>query len=212
MEVKTTYVYADIETETLRAEKLLQIAAISETNITFSVHINPRADLPKHCTDITGLYFYNNNLYKNGRLVPSTSIHNALDKFNVWISQFPKVNLVFHNGFSFDIRVLLKHYARLGRRFPSNIEIIHDTLPAFRKKIPVSAIKNHQLGTLATFTNTQLISAHDALHDAEALKNICESFCQSENISISEFLSLYQKPISLFLESRNPSKIKAARK
>ena len=82
---KIIFVYIDIETDALRANKLLQIAAVTEDNRQFSLHINPNADLPLNCTNITGLYFYRNNLYKNGRLLPSVTVRRALYAFKDWI-------------------------------------------------------------------------------------------------------------------------------
>lgn len=198
---KGIFIYADIETESLQANKLLQIAAISETEKVFNIHVNPKTELPLNCTNITGLYYYKSNLYKNGRLVPSVSIHKGLREFRKWILTFPEpVHLVFHNGFSFDIRVLLRQFSKFNIKFPENVIEIHDTLPSFRKKIKEDEIKDHRLATLALFEKVDLTNAHDALADARALKTICESFAKRKEIDLADFLNLYRKNIDHFLK------------
>ena len=92
MDPDSILVYIDIETDTIRASKLLQLAAVTEDNNSFSLHINPRCDLPLSCTNVTGLYYYRNNLYKNGRLLPSVSVRKALYEFKKWIFQLNKNN------------------------------------------------------------------------------------------------------------------------
>lgn len=198
--VKPLLVYSDIETESLQANKLLQIAAISEDGQIFNIHLNPHSDLPLHCTNITGLYYYKNNLYKNGRLVPSVSIYKGLRDFRNWILSLGRpVHLVFHNGFSFDAKILTKQFLKHKIKIPENILMIHDTLPAFRKKI--TKIKDHRLATLAEFTKTNLTNAHDALADSVALKGICETFTRDQKIELREFLDLYKKPIEHFVKT-----------
>ena len=192
------FIYSDIETDSLRVDKLLQIAAIADDKI-FNIHINPKAELPLACTNITGLYYHKNNLYKNGCLLPSVSIRKGLRDFRNWILTFKKpVHLVFHNAFSFDIRILLKQFSKFKIKFPENVEYIHDTLPSFRKKIKEGEIKDHRLATLALFTNVNLVNAHCALEDSKALKQICENFVKKNNLNLCEFLNQYQKPIEYF--------------
>jgi DNA polymerase III alpha subunit (gram-positive type) len=191
---KPFLIYSDIETDSLSATKILQISAIAENGQTFNVHINPGSDLPLQCTNITGLYYYRNNLYKNGRLVPSVSLHRGLRDFRDWILSFQKpVHLVYHNGFSFDAKIIIKIYLKLKIKFPENVLMIHDTLPAFRKKL--KEIRDHRLSTLAEHTKVKLTNAHDALADSVALKEICESYSKIQNIDLHEFLNLYAKSV-----------------
>jgi DNA polymerase III alpha subunit (gram-positive type) len=176
-EEKHLIVYSDIETDSLFGNILLQIAAVTEDGETFNIHINPHENLPVQCSNITGLYYFKKNLYKNGRLVPSVSIRKGLRSFRDWILAFKQpVVLVFHNGFSFDIKVLLRTYMKLNVKFPENVSFISDTLPAFRKFTKNSNLKDHKLLTLADFTKVKLENAHDALADSQALKNICDNF------------------------------------
>jgi DNA polymerase III alpha subunit (gram-positive type) len=112
---KLFLIYADIETESLRKLKILQIAAVTQDGDTFCSFINPGEPLPLSGTDIHGLYFEvkDKKLYRDGRVLPSTTEVDALNKFNKWLKAFNKpIILVFHNGISFDGPVLAKFYKK----------------------------------------------------------------------------------------------------
>ena len=206
------FVFADIETDSLQVNKLLQIAAVSD-NKTFNVHLNPKTDLPLSCTNITGLYFHKGNLYKNGCLVPSVSIHRGLRDFRNWILAFEKpVHLIFHNAFSFDIRILIRQFQKFNIKFPENVIEIHDTLPSFRKKIKENEIKDHRLATLAEFNKVKLTNAHCALADSVALKEICENFVKERKLKLTDFLNLYKKPTEHFFKLEEERNIKNGQK
>ena len=203
MDPDSILVYIDIETDTIRASKLLQLAAVTEDNNSFSLHINPRCDLPLSCTNVTGLYYYRNNLYKNGRLLPSVSVRKALYEFKKWIFQLnKKVNLVGHNIFAFDIKILIKHFMKQNIQLPSNLNIVFDTLPVFRKQIKETEIKDHKLSSLAEHLNLQFDNPHDALCDSIILKQICETYIKSKEISLEDLLKAYQKPITFFTKQQ----------
>lgn len=194
---KPLLIYSDIETDTFQATKILQIAAITENGDIFNVHLNPNTDLPLHCTNITGLYFYRGNLYKNGRLVPSIPIKRGLREFKRWLQSFNKpIHLIYHNGFSFDAKIIVKQFLKHSIKFPVNVLNIHDTLPAFRKEL--AEISDHRLATLAKHNKIELTNAHDALADSVALKEICEAFVKTKPIDIYDFLNLYVKPVDFF--------------
>ena len=195
--LEQTFVFADIETDSLLVNKILQIGAVSGEE-KFSIHINPKSDLPMTCTNLTGLYYHKSNLYKNGKLVPSVSVHKGLKSFKNWIQSFNKpVSLVFHNAFSFDMRVLMKQFLKFGIPFPENVTDIHDTLPSFRKKLKENEISDHKLSTLAEFTKVKL-TPHDALEDSLALMQICNTFVKDRKIKLSDFLNQYKKPVDYF--------------
>ena len=110
---KPILIYSDIETDTFQATKILQIAAITCKGDIFNVHLNPNTDLPLHCTNITGLYYYRGNLYKNGRLVPSISIKKGLRDFKKWLLSFNQpIHLIYHNAFSFDAKIIIKQFLK----------------------------------------------------------------------------------------------------
>ena len=191
-------VFADIETNSLQGDKLLQISCVTDDK-SFNVFVNPKAEIPLACTTLTGFYFHKNSLYRNGRLLQSVSIRKALRDLRNWIISFEKqVLLVFHNGHAFDARVLLKQFVTFGIKFPENVIYVCDSLPSFRKEIKVGEITDHRLATLAKFTGVEINSLHDALSDSIGLKQICENFTKSRKIKLLDFLTQYKKPIEHF--------------
>ncbi len=198
---KPLLIFADLETESLKASLLLQIAAVTENNEKFSVYINPQEALSKQCLQITGLYYHNGQLYRNGRLLCSITITHALRLFKKWLNSFERpVHLVFHNAFSFDMKILLKHFVRQNISFPPCVVGVHDTLPSFRKHIKITEISGFKLGLLAEYIKVPLIDAHNAEDDALCLKNICETFTKEKGLSLNEFLDTYTKHPSDFLK------------
>lgn len=179
-----TYVFSDIETDTVKAHKLLQIAAVTDKGQQFCVYVNPQTDLPQSCTDFNGFYYNNNKLYRNGRPLPSKTIVKALNQFMFWIRNLQgKVVLVFHNGFAFDCVILAKFLVKHNIDIPSNLVRVADTLQQFRQHLKPPVIENHKLSTVAKHFNIPLELAHDALHDSIALKQVCEKLVNKENIS-----------------------------
>jgi DNA polymerase III alpha subunit (gram-positive type) len=196
---KPMYVFSDIETESLKGHRLLQIAAVTENNQAFSIYINPQMILSEHCTELTGLYFNENHLFKNGRILHSVPIQVGLKCFKKWIEDLKQpIRLVFHNAFAFDIRILLKHYKYQKIEFPVSIITIHDTLPMFRKLIEETEIPSFKLADLAEFTKVILSQAHNAVFDAKCLKEICENYTKQKGIDLESILVTSQKPIEFF--------------
>ncbi len=64
----STLVYCDLETSDLRANVLLQIACNSK-NKDLNLYCSPTGYLSPFCTNLTGLYSINGNLYKKGRKI-----------------------------------------------------------------------------------------------------------------------------------------------
>lgn len=202
---KPLYVYGDLETESFKAYRILQIAAIATNEEKFSVYINPRGPLPDKCLEITGLYFHKNQLYRRGRALPSVSLTEALRAFSEWLESLNQpIHLVFHNAFAFDIQVLLRHYQNQNIPFPSCVLKVHDSLPAFRKHIKVSEISGFKLGSLAEHFKIPLSDAHNAIDDAGCLKGICETFVKAKGLEMGSFLNSYAKPVSYFQEKLKP--------
>ena len=196
---KPLYVYSDIETESFKAYRLLQIAAITANDEKFSIYINPQGPLPENCLAVTGLYYHKNQLYRKGCALPSVSINHALRAFSKWLISLNRpIHLVFHNAFAFDIQVLLRHFQNTNTPFPECVINIHDSLPAFRKHIKVAEVPGFKLGVLAEHFKIPLSDAHNAIDDAGCLKGICEAFVKTKGLELSVFLNSYVKPTSYF--------------
>ncbi len=213
------FIFADLETEGLRGELLLQIAAVSDTD-SFSIYINPHRNLPISCTKITGLSYLKGLLYKDGKQLQSdNSVGHALKSFNKWLSQQgQRVHLVFHNAFGFDARVLTKQLLKFNISLPSNIQFIHDSLPAFRKhikadkqnQIPSDGLKLTKLGLSLGLDHTD---PHNAVSDSILLKQICEAYSKQQGISLIQLLDGYKKPPSFFVTKiQTPKKTETKRK
>jgi DNA polymerase III alpha subunit (gram-positive type) len=194
------YIFVDVETEGLKAQVLLQVAAVTREGEVFAEYIKPLHDIPLSCTQITGLYNKNKDLFKNGSKLEAKSIRKVLKQFFEWISNFGgNVHLVCYNGFTFDVKVLLAHCKRQKLTFPSNIIFVHDPLPTFRKYLKTDQIKDFKLTSLALHFQIPFLDAHDALSDCECLKQICEKYTTENKINLTEFLDTYRKPIGFFI-------------
>lgn len=207
MTTSAFHVFADIETDGLRVDRLLQIAAVTEQNDSFNVYINPRADLPLSCTNLCGLYYFKGNLHKDGKLLPSVGVRTALLRFKDWIEKLEQeITLVFHNGFSFDCYVLAKYFIKFKVEIPRNVKQIGDTLPSFRKHLKEPELLNHRLTSLAVFFDLDFPGAHDALQDSKILKAICEKAAIKTDKTLADLLEEYCKKFSYFVDKENERK------
>lgn len=194
------YIFADLETESVQANLLLQIAAVTQNGETFNVFINPQSPLDHDCTKLLGLYFFNGDLYREGLKLHSISITKALVLFMNWISNFKHpVVLVFHNGFSFDCTVLAKFLVRLAIPIPENLITVGDTLPYIRSNFKPPLVENHKLETLAKHFGIAHEFAHDALSDSLALKSICDKIINQSGIDHQQIFRGSCRPFSDYL-------------
>ena len=178
------YVYADIEADGFKGNRILQLSAITQDGFKFDIYVDPEGPIPLSITNLLGLYYYNKHLYRNGRFLFTYKIKVALHYFADWITQIRKpVTLVFHNGFSFDCDVLIKHLLEFDIKIPDNLVSFADTLPFFRRTLKAPDITSHTLSSLAKFYKLPKPS-HNALTDSIALKNICERFASSTDQNI----------------------------
>jgi len=199
--MSTIYVFADIETDGLRVDRLLQIAAVTEKDENFNVYINPKTDLPLSCTNLFGLYYFKGHLHKDGQRLPSVGVRQALLCFKDWLEGLGKdVTLVFHNGFSFDCYVLAKYFIKFNVGTPRNVKQIGDTLPSFRKHLKEPELLNHRLTSLASFFDLDFPGAHDALHDSRILKAICEKTAIKTDKTLADLLQDHCKSFNYFIE------------
>lgn len=202
------FIYADIETEGLGVHSpLLQIAAVSGDNREFNVYINPRRELSLGCTNFTGLYFYRNQLYRDGQPLPTIRLKQGLIKFCSWLEDFKEeVHLVFHNGFSFDCFFLAKCLKNQNVSLPQNTKLVYDSLPCLRKTLKDPAPPNFKLITLAEHFEIPVLHAHDALSDSKVLKGICEKAALQQDITIKELLEPSTRPFQQYLDKYDDKK------
>lgn len=197
----TIYVYADIETDRLRADKILQISAVSSKGEKFNTYVNPHCALPLSTTNFNGFYFYHGHLYRNGAALPAVEVRTALERFREWLEGLQEeVTLIFHNGFSFDCYALARFYLKYRISFPKTVKNTIDTLPAFRKYFKTAELQNHKLCSLALFFGISTDNAHDALSDSIMLKDSCEKASEQLGIPLESFLEGCSRPFCYFLE------------
>ena len=198
-----TFVYTDIETESIQARVLLQIAAVGPDGSAFNVYVNPNCDLPLACSNFSGFYYYNGQLYRNGLRLHSVNVVRALHEFTNFIAKFPgPVALVFHNGFGFDC----SHLARLLLKFnvpkPNNLTTVVDLLPYVRSTLKPPLVENHKLTTLAKFLGIRPFQAHDAFNDSLALKRVCEALAQRDNVTLHQIFKIGFRPFNDYLDQK----------
>ena len=178
------FIFTDLETESIQANILLQIAAVTQKGETFNIFINPQCPLTETCTNLLGLFYFNGELYREGQRLPSEHIKTALHNFTHWIAQFGKpVVLVFHNGFSFDCTVLARFLIQHQVPIPENLIFVADSLPYIRIALKAPEIDNHKLGTLAKYFNITHELAHDALSDSLTLMHICTKIADRNGVT-----------------------------
>ena len=176
-------IFADLETDSVQANILLQIAAVAQNGEQFNIYINPQQPLSQSCTNFLGFYYFKGDLYRNGLKLNSVSVSRALHLFMSWISKFGHpVALVFHNGFAFDCPVLARFLVRLNVPIPENFITVGDTLPYIRIHFKPPIVEDHKLGTLSKFFETTHEHAHDALSDSLTLKQICSKIADQFDI------------------------------
>jgi DNA polymerase III alpha subunit (gram-positive type) len=197
------HIFSDIETDSFRANKLLQIAAITETELTFNVFIDPQGPLQLSTTNFLGLYYYKGSLYRQGLRLKTVPVHQALTDFMNWINQMKQpVILIFHNGFNFDCSVLIRHLVDFKIPIPTNLVKVGDTLPFFRDVIKTPEIENHKLSSLAEHFKINQEMAHCALSDSITLKSICESYTKKTNTTLPDIFKNWTRPFQDYVNKK----------
>jgi len=195
------YVFTDIETDNLTGKYLLQIAAVTQDGLKFNVYVNPMKPLALPTTRFLGLYWYKGDLYRDGAKLDSKYITDALHAFMQWIRRLNKpVMLCYHNGFAFDIKVLVRKLLYFQTEIPENLVSVGDTLPFFRQNLKPPAIENHKLSTLLSHFKIVLPGQlHDALVDSVILKLICEKYIEDKNSSLETIFKDNNKKFSDYI-------------
>lgn len=194
-------VYVDIETTGLgRDAEIVQIAAkcAGVYGATFSAHALPTGWIPHKVTEITGLQYFNGQLFLRGVNVHATTLESVCKQFVRFLQRLGKsVVLVGHNSFSFDFpRIyrmldkfdLLKPFSNVVCSFADTLKIFEND-PAIRQRE-----RSLKLSVLAEkyVPKWNMEIAHEALSDCMTLESICEALQCTEEIlifciSIEEF-------------------------
>jgi len=193
-------VFSDIETDAIQAKYLLQIAAVTQDNKEFNEYVNPFRILPLTTTNLTGLYYYKQDLYKKGLKLNAKPIKSALKSFMTWIGDLARpVMLVYHNGTSFDVRIMSKLLVAHDIQIPDNLKYFSDTLPYFRRMLKPPAVENHRLSTISKFLEIDQKDPHCGLADSRTLKLICEKYAEKNQTDVFQSLKEEKRKLSDFL-------------
>jgi DNA polymerase III alpha subunit (gram-positive type) len=197
------HIFSDIETDSFRGNKILQIAAITEANEIFNVFIDPQGPLQSSTSNFLGLHYFKGSLWRNGSKLNTVSVSQALSDFMKWIGERKQpVILIFHNGYNFDCNILTRHLVDHGISIPSNLVKVGDTLPFFRDTIKIPLIENHKLSSLAEYFKIKQGLAHCALSDSITLKHICEAYIKESNKKLQEIFLDRTRDIKLYLDKK----------
>lgn len=213
------YVYLDIETSGLnKTSFLLQLSAISEKQHTFDIYIKPPCALNQECTNLTGLSYINNTLYKDGVPLHAVGPYMALLSFYHWTESLRKegetLDLIGYNSNAFDVPVLVLAYAKFRQTLPTFNEC-YDVLPVIRKlqktddKLAKTKIKLEDLGRFY-LPDSEIMSKanfHNSLFDCEILKQVTEKICEDKKTKISDEFGFYKKPFEYFVDKYYTPKV-----
>ena len=194
------YVFTDIETESLRASTLLQIAAVTSEGEQFNIFVDPKCNLSEDCTKFSGFHYHQDTLYRNGLRLQSLPIQLALQNFMTFLSNLNKpIVLVFHNGFTFDCKVLARFLTRFNISIPSNLLTVADTLPYVRNHLKSTELTDHKLTTLANFFNIHYEHAHDALSNSLTLRSVSNELVTLNSTNLREIFKESCRPFSDYI-------------
>ena len=155
------YVVFDIETTgfSVAKDRITEIGAVRIVNgkiaDTFSELVNPRTDISRRITEITGI---TNDMVKD-----KATIADVLPRFLDFCAD---ATVVAHNA-SFDVSFIKQNAKNLGKEFSNEVL---DTLTFARRLLP--RLENHKLNTVAKKLGVKMLRAHRAKDDALATAEI----------------------------------------
>lgn len=160
----TTFVVVDLETTgTGRDAEITEIGAVKvmggEVQGEFSTLVNPRRSvITPFVSSLTGI--------TNSMVADAPTLASVLPSF---LEFAHGAVLVAHNA-PFDIGFLRRACQELDYRWPRPVVI--DTVKVARATLSREEVRNHRLGTLASFFNTATTPNHRALDDARATVDV----------------------------------------
>lgn len=204
-------IYFDLEsTGFANSAEIIQISAISSTEI-FNVYINPeQLFIPSRVTEVTGFEKIDGALHRHGKRLPTKSITDGLRLFEQFIianSGTKKCLLVAHNAL-FDARILLHQVYKctLVDNFFQIIFGFADTLPMFKQILPDrKGPRKFKLETLVNdfLPSNQRHNYHDAACDVNLLKKLVN--CLSNEDELFKFIKTFRESYTKILESNKIS-------
>lgn len=166
------WVIVDLETTGLGAgAEITEIGAVSVQDGVimdeFSSLVKPSRPIPPFITSLTGI--------TPAMVANADPIASVLERFMDWSGLGTKGGpvLVAHNA-SFDVG-FLRRAARASSLPWPRIRVV-DTLALARLALPRPLVRNHKLGTIASYFGTATVPEHRALGDARATAEILLGF------------------------------------
>ena len=166
------WVVVDLETTGLGAgAEITEIGAVRVRNGAvvdeFSSLVKPSRPIPPFITSLTGI--------TPAMVAEADPIASVLERFMEWsgLGAEDCPVLVAHNA-SFDVGFLRRSARACARPWP-RVRVV-DTLALARLALPRPLVRNHKLGTVASYFGTATVPEHRALGDARATAEILLGF------------------------------------
>ena len=166
------WVVVDLETTGLGAgAEITEIGAVRVRNGAvvdeFSSLVKPSRPIPPFITSLTGI--------TPAMVAEADPIASVLERFMEWsgLGAEDCPVLVAHNA-SFDVGFLRRAARACARPWP-RVRVV-DTLALARLALPRPLVRNHKLGTVASYFGTATVPEHRALGDARATAEILLGF------------------------------------
>lgn len=166
------WVIVDLETTGLGAgAEITEIGAVRVRNGAvvdeFSSLVKPSRPIPPFITSLTGI--------TPAMVADADPIASVLERFMEWsgLKTEDSPVLVAHNA-SFDVGFLRRAARACARPWP-RVRVV-DTLALARLALPRPLVRNHKLGTVASYFGTTTVPEHRALGDARATVEILLGF------------------------------------
>ena len=163
VDLETTGLGAGAEITEIGAVLVRDGAVVDE----FSSLVKPSRPIPPFITSLTGI--------TPAMVADADPIAAVLERFMEWSSLGAERSpvLVAHNA-SFDVGFLRRAARACSRPWP-RVRVV-DTLALARLALPRPLVRNHKLGTIASYFGTATVPEHRALGDARATAEILLGF------------------------------------
>jgi len=163
VDLETTGLGAGAEITEIGAVRVRDGAVVDE----FSSLVKPSRPIPPFITSLTGI--------TPAMVADADPIACVLERFMEWSGLAASASpvLVAHNA-SFDVGFLRRAARACARPWP-RVRVV-DTLALARLALPRPLVRNHKLGTIASYFGTATVPEHRALGDARATAEILLGF------------------------------------